>query len=280
MQWPFFQVNVFSLDPLKGNPLAVVRLDSPLPPERMQDVARWTNLSETVFLERSNVADYKARIFTSQQEIPFAGHPSIGALFAALAWGLCPPGRARYLQECLAGQVELKALGPSDYMVRMPEPSFPPLKPNHQKLASLLLKREASEALVVDLGPKWLVLPVSSANALYDEAPAISEITALSLELSVTGLTLFWQDPETGQVELRSFAPTSGVDEDPVCGSGIGAVAAYLHQMNRLDERRAYKAVQGKALERQGEANVEFTEGGIWVGGRVQVVIDGKIEGL
>ncbi|MDT8448300.1 MAG: PhzF family phenazine biosynthesis protein [bacterium] len=279
MKWPYLQVNVFSLDPLKGNPLAVIRPQVSLDSQRMQDFARWTNLSETVFIEPSEVADYKIRLFTPQQEIPFAGHPSLGALYCALAWGMATAGRERYLQECAAGQVELKALGPSDYIVRMPEAHIRPLKPVQERLMRKLLRRELATGLVVELGPKWLVSEVESLEVLYQKSPAPSEVSALSLECGVSGLTLFYRDAE-GNVELRSFAPTAGVIEDPVCGSGNGAVAAYLREKGVIQAGSRYQARQGQALGREGEVAIELTEGGIWVGGRVQAVIEGEVEGL
>jgi PhzF family phenazine biosynthesis protein len=80
----FSQVNVFSTDPLGGNPLAVVHAADGLSEERMAALARWTNLSETTFLLRPTDpgADYFVRIFTPARELPFAGHPTLGSCHA------------------------------------------------------------------------------------------------------------------------------------------------------------------------------------------------------
>ena len=86
---PFTQVNVFSADPLGGNPLAVVHAAEGLSEAQMAALARWTNLSETTFLlpPTDSGADYCVRIFTPGGELPFAGHPTLGSCYAWLAAG-------------------------------------------------------------------------------------------------------------------------------------------------------------------------------------------------
>ena len=87
MRRRFTQVDVFGRRALHGNPLAVVHDADDLSTDAMQQLARWTNLSETVFLSGPTVdgADYAVRIFTLAGELPFAGHPTLGAAHAWLA---------------------------------------------------------------------------------------------------------------------------------------------------------------------------------------------------
>lgn len=85
----FKQVDVFPNEAFKGNPVAVIFDADDLTSEQMKDIASWTNLSETTFVckpEDEN-ADYKLRIFTPNNELPFAGHPTIGSSFAILQNG-------------------------------------------------------------------------------------------------------------------------------------------------------------------------------------------------
>lgn len=93
----FSQVDVFSSVPFRGNPLAVVHDADGLPDDEMAAIARWTNLSETAFLlePTSAGADYRVRIFTPSSELPFAGHPTLGACAAWHSAGGRPrvPGR-------------------------------------------------------------------------------------------------------------------------------------------------------------------------------------------
>ena len=89
MKRSFRQVNVFSSDPLLGNPLAVVHAADGLSEEQMAAFARWTHLSETTYLltPTDAAADYRVRIFTPGGELPFAGHPTLGSCHAWIAAG-------------------------------------------------------------------------------------------------------------------------------------------------------------------------------------------------
>ncbi|HZX80681.1 MAG TPA: PhzF family phenazine biosynthesis isomerase, partial [Lysobacter sp.] len=102
----FLQLDVFADRPGAGNPLAVVVDADGLDTAAMQAFANWTNLSETIFLlPPGDGADYRVRIFTPRQELPFAGHPSVGAAWAAIEAGLVDADRASIVQDCAAGRL-------------------------------------------------------------------------------------------------------------------------------------------------------------------------------
>ena len=90
MKRRFLELDVFASAPGRGNPLAVVIDSSGLDGPAMQSIAAWLNLSETTFVQPATQpgADYRVRIFTPRQELPFAGHPSVGTAHSALACGL------------------------------------------------------------------------------------------------------------------------------------------------------------------------------------------------
>ncbi|MEJ7703944.1 MAG: PhzF family phenazine biosynthesis isomerase [Geodermatophilaceae bacterium] len=98
-------VDVFTDVAFTGNPLAVVLDADDLSTEQMQALAREFNLSETAFPLPSTVADYRLRIFTPQAELPFAGHPSIGAAHTLARLGRLTAGPV--VQECGAGLLPL-----------------------------------------------------------------------------------------------------------------------------------------------------------------------------
>ena len=106
--YPFSQVDVFGSRSLAGNPVAVVHDATGLDDARMAELARWTNLSETTFLLPPEVpgADYRLRIFTPSAELPFAGHPSVGAAHTLVRTGRLPAGTLR--QECGAGVLDVE----------------------------------------------------------------------------------------------------------------------------------------------------------------------------
>lgn len=97
-----------------GNPLAVVHDADDLTDAQLAAIASWTNLSETTFLLRPTMpgADYRIRIFTTETELPFAGHPTLGSAHAWLAAGGTACVVGRIVQECGAGLVPVRLEGP------------------------------------------------------------------------------------------------------------------------------------------------------------------------
>ena len=110
MRRRFTQVDVFGDGGITGNPLAVVHDATGLGGAAMQEFAAWTNLSETTFLLPPTTpgADYRVRIFTVTEELPFAGHPTLGSASAWLAAGGRPLDAGTVVQECAAGLVRVR----------------------------------------------------------------------------------------------------------------------------------------------------------------------------
>jgi PhzF family phenazine biosynthesis protein len=96
---PFKQVGVFTLKPFLGDPVAVVIGATGLATQAMQRIAAWTNLSETTFVlpPSSQRGDYRLRIFTPKQELPFAGHPTVGSAPAVMESGFVLPDPYPYI---------------------------------------------------------------------------------------------------------------------------------------------------------------------------------------
>src|SRR6476661_8900266 len=108
----YLQLDVFAQSPGAGNPLGVVFDAAGMDAASMQAFAAWTNLSETIFLlPPQSAADYRVRIFTPRQELPFAGHPSVGAAWAAVEGGLVSAREGALVQECAAGLLPVRVDG-------------------------------------------------------------------------------------------------------------------------------------------------------------------------
>ena len=160
---PFKQVDVFTDKPFYGNPVAVVIGAQDLGAAAMQRIAAWTNLSETTFLLPATQAgaSYKLRIFTPRQELPFAGHPTVGSAHAALESGFAKLVDGRLRQECGAGVLDL-TVEESRIYVRAPVPKV------HAVEAPLFGK---AQALRVDVGPVWIVVDMGKAQAVDELVP-------------------------------------------------------------------------------------------------------------
>ena len=278
---PFLQVDVFTRTPFLGNPVAVVLDADDLDAAQMQRIARWTNLSETTFVQRATdpEADYRLRIFTPQAELPFAGHPTLGSAHALLTAGRVTARAGRLVQQCTAGRVSIRVdPASSGLWLRMPPARITPLADDDQRLLARIVGGPlATPARCIDVGPRWIVAAHGTVETLLRAAPDPAALSALSERLHVTGLTLFSVPDETdaaAPLEVRSWAPAHGVPEDPVCGSGNGAVAAYRATLGTV---RPYQARQGRAIGRDGTVRIDYREDGIEVGGDAVVCVRGEL---
>jgi PhzF family phenazine biosynthesis protein len=257
---PFKQVDVFTQKPFFGNPVAVVLSAEKLSNADMQQIAAWTNLSETTFVlpPSSAGADYRLRIFTPKQELPFAGHPTIGSAHAVVESGIAAPQGGRLRQECLAGVIQLdieSTPGGARIFLHVPQAKVSDLAQNHTRrlMAALgVAGDEPSGPLRIDVGVVWLIADLGDSATVASLNPKLDELQTLSGETQAAGITVFGRaSNDTAQLHVRSFAPVLGVAEDPVCGSGNASVAAYLVQTGLIREIGSdYTARQGMAVGR------------------------------
>ncbi len=282
-------VDVFTSRPLAGNPVAVVFDADHLATETMQAIANWTNLSETTFVltPTTQAADYRLRIFTPRSELPFAGHPTLGSAHAILEAG-CATLRqgGRLVQQCDIGLVDVTVGDGADGRLltfALPSAQVKPLPgADAAELALILgskLTHENAPA-IVNVGPVWVVLPMTDAAAVLDLKPDFARLAAFERRLGVTGLTVFGRYPQGDvDIEVRAFAPSCGVEEDPVCGSGNASVAAYQWERGLLPVGgTAYVAAQGRRVGRNGRVKVHVgADGQVRVGGSCITCVDGQL---
>jgi PhzF family phenazine biosynthesis protein len=279
----FKQVDVFTAVPFRGNPVAVVLEAEGLSGEQMQRIAGWTNLSETTFVLPPGApsADYRLRIFTPRAELPFAGHPTIGSAHAILEAGIVTPKNGSLRQECGAGILDLRADGERIW-VKAPPRRVTALDPARgPDLEHVLDTVPVSPALVVDVGPIWLVADLGSAQTVARLAPEMGALGRFTDSVGATGITVFGaaSDGATA-LHVRSFAPAHGVPEDPVCGSGNISVAAFIAARGLVARYGAsYRARQGMQLGRDGQVSIRIAEGGaaIELGGQAVTCVDGTL---
>ena len=275
-------VDVFTAQPLLGNPVAVVLDAEGLDGATMQQIARWTNLSETTFVlpPTRPEADYRLRIFTPGSELPFAGHPTLGSAHAVIESGRAFPRDGRLVQECGAGLISIAVSG-STRVLTLPAAHVTDLAPEDvNELEAILgapVNRVAAPALV-DVGPVWIVAQLASAEAVLAMQPDLARSAAFERRLHATGVTVFGAyDAGDARIEVRSFAPSCGVGEDPVCGSGNGAVAVFQRVRGLLPATHsAYVATQGQCVGRRGRVSISVAgDGSVTVGGECVTVLDG-----
>lgn len=275
----FKQVDVFTRVPFSGNPVAVVLEGEGLSTRQMQGIAAWTNLSETTFVlpPSSTAADYLLRIFTPRMELPFAGHPTIGSAHAVLEAGIVNAKSGRLRQECGAGILDLQVEGNTIWLDSPAATETPLIDSDFKVLEASLRARTQGTPRIINIGPRWLVAELASADAVAALAPDMQIMTDLSNRLSMGGVTVYGASAD-GQsaLHVRSFAPAHGIPEDPVCGSGNISVAAYLvntGQTGRVGS--SYVARQGMQLGRDGRVSVRIEGEKIFLGGSAVTCIEG-----
>jgi PhzF family phenazine biosynthesis protein len=270
----FTQVDVFSDTPYLGNALAVVIDGEGLSTEDMQRIARWTNLSETTFLlpPGSPEADYRVRIFTPDQELPFAGHPTLGSCHAWLEAGGEPRTKGQVVQECEAGLVTLRI---TDDGLAFEAPPLVRSGPVDEGLlggvaAALGVERgDIVAAEWVDNGPGWIGVLLADAERVLALRPGTMP--------QAVGVAGPYPEGSECAFEVRAFFPQHGATiEDPVTGSLNASLGQWLLGSGRA--RAPYIASQGTVIGRRGRVRISADyDGRVWVGGAVTTCVTGGL---
>jgi len=269
------QVDVFTADRYRGNPVAVVLDGTGLSTEEMQRFAHWMNLSETTFVfpPSDAGADYRVRIFTPVAELPFAGHPTLGTCHAWLAAGRAPRQAGTIVQECGAGLVTLRQTENGLAFAAPPLLRDGPVDEELLgRIASILRIDRAGivDASWADNGPGWVAVLLTSAEEVLVVRPGVTD-----LDLGLVGP----YPPGSPQAfEVRAFFPKDGATtEDPVTGSLNAALAPWLLRTGRV--RAPYVVSQGTALGRAGRVYISRDrDGTIWVAGGTVTCITGQAD--
>lgn len=251
-------VDVFSDRPLAGNALCVV-LD-PCPPERMQAVAREVNLSETTFVTARHDDGYEVRIFTPYDELPFAGHPSLGT-----AW-TCGPGS---WTQVTAGARLVIDVDEGGAVMAQPDPVF---EEREVGAAVAAVGLRGGVGLWRGTAGGLTHLYLATDEPIGELAPDFNAVGSLAAGVGASTLTVFRRiDDRT--VHVRAFGPHTGIPEDPGTGSAAGPVGvlARRHFGTAVD----ITVRQGDEIGRRCRIEVHAEDGSVRVGGRVSACAEG-----
>ena len=282
----YLQLDVFCTRAGAGNPLGVVLDSEGLDSQDMQAIAAWLNLSETVFLlPPDDGASYRIRIFTPRCELPFAGHPSVGAAWAALTCGRAQPRDGLLIQQCAAGRLPVRVSGPPQApLIALASPP-PRRRPDHPGAVPAQLRALAADGHAPELwdnGPRWWLLPARDAASLRALVADMAALRDWSIATAATGVALFAPEPcPAHALVVRAFCPADAPDvpEDPVTGSANALIAAWLRERAQLPGTDGcYVASQGREVGRDGQVQLRVeAQGDIWIGGQVQRVIQANL---
>ena len=279
-------VDVFAETRYAGNQLAVVRDCASLSADAMQTIAREMNFSETTFVIDESPTRAKVRIFTPEQELPFAGHPTIGT-----AWVLAhrrdtegsDPSVSRYCLELAAGNVGVTFDGAGG--IAWMSPPKPKLGERFAiERAAKLIGLTPDDVLkdlppqFVSIGPEFVFIGVRDLQALkrarLDE-PCFRSCLVEGLPFHSVFLFTPHAYSADADYAARLFFDANGIREDPATGSANSGLAAYLHA--HLKRPIDVIVEQGFEIKRPSRLYLQADGKTLRVGGRVQAVSEGKL---
>ena len=291
----YITLDVFTARPFGGNPLAVIADGRGLDAAAMLQIAGEFNLSETVFLlpPEDSANDACMRIFTPQVELPFAGHPNVGAA-VAVAMGVGPFGRAGARQVRFEERLGLVCLD-LDYDGDMPvgawlaAPSAPLIG---GKVAADLIERAAGLAAgavcsdshapcLVEMGPTFAIAELADSEAVSAARPQPGAFGPAADGLLEAILVLYRRDGNG--LHVRVFGPLAGVPEDPATGSANLALGGLLAaRAPGADVRLDLAVRQGGEIRRPSQLRVQAVkQGGVVqpprIHGRAVQVSEGRL---
>lgn len=236
--------DVFTDTPLQGNPVAVFTDASRIPTEKMQQIAREMNLSETVFvLPPQDEADIRVRIFTPVNELPFAGHPTLGT---AIILGKQTNGDLLRI-ETAAGVIPFtfKRDGARiDATMRQPIPSWQPYEHAAFLLSALGISAEVRNVDAYRNGPRHVYVACDGVEQLEAIQPDLRMLAKLP-DMAAICFAEFGQ-----RWRMRMFSPAYGVAEDAATGSAAGPLAVHLIRCGKLSFGQQIEIHQGVEMGR------------------------------
>jgi trans-2,3-dihydro-3-hydroxyanthranilate isomerase len=282
----FQQIDVFAEKAFEGNPLAVFPDAAELNAKQMQLIAREMNLSESAFVTQCDDDSYKVRIFTPAEEMPFAGHPTLGTAWALRQLGMLKADEVT--QTAKAGQT---TVGFEEDVVwaERPGSSQPDIETTHPQALSMIASSvgltEAEMGLeareigrsgrlrpaLASIGLEHLLVPVRDLAALERARPA--DVVLFGAALGMYCFTA----AGAGRIRARGFFPAVQVAEDPGTGSAVGALGVYLaDRVGAMD----CEVHQGVEMEKPCRILLKAQRSRAAFGGRCRLVFTGRLEEL
>ena len=287
----FHIVDVFAEEKYAGNQLAVFRNVETLPDAEMQKIAREMNFSETTFIlsDRQRDGGYDVRIFTPGEEVPFAGHPTLGTA--------CVIGREiikkpvdRINLNLKVGQIPVTFGEDGEREIlwmKQRTPDFGPTVEAEEMAGILGLNPEQIDTRFpvqeVSTGLWFVIVPLVGLEAVQRARVARDAYFDFIRDRRAKGILVFC--PETydrrNDLNVRVFVPYYGIEEDPATGSGNGCLAGYLVEHRYFDAGPIdLRAEQGCEIGRPSlihhRAREEADGIDVHIGGKVVAVAKGQ----
>lgn len=228
-----YTINAFAKTIAGGNPAGIIMDAEQLSENDMKMIAGILGYSETAFVLKSDVADFKLRFFTPSEEVDLCGHATIGTFTALLSKDMIKPGK--YTQETKAGVLRIEVKNDSTVMMNQTTPQFYEMIDAEEIADSLNISVETiNKSLpiqIVTTGLRDIMVPMKDMNALNGIEPDYNKVSKLSKKYNVVGYHMFSLDSlYHSNAHCRNLAPLYNIPEESATGTSNGALACYLYK--------------------------------------------------
>ncbi len=288
MSNPLFVVDVFAESKYEGNQLAVIIDNQTLSSEKMQKIAREMNFSETTYIKKYDLSKkiFSVRIFTPYQELPFAGHPTLGTAFVCRNM-LIKSEISSLTLELKAGLIPVEFKESGDHTILWMKQLNPKFGGVHkiEDFSGILNLNESDfdtkfPIQEVSTGVWFFIIPLKTKNALKRMKLNVDKLSSISKD-QVKWPFIFCPEPENKNNHLKARMVT-GWTEDPATGSASGCLAGYLVKHRYFDSDNIdIRVEQGSEVGRPSLLYLKASKMGdeidVRVGGKVVLVAKGEL---
>jgi PhzF family phenazine biosynthesis protein len=279
MKLDLYRVSAFESNNAGGNPAGVILEADTLTESEMLSIAEEVGFSETAFVMKSSIADFKVRFFTPVDEVDLCGHATIATFNLLRDLGAINKGE--FFQETKAGILKLDI---QDEIVFMEQklPIFGEIIDKKELINCFDLDEEdivdSMPIQVVSTGLRDIILPIRNLGILSNMKANSDLITSISERFDVVGIHAFSIESIDGaDAHTRNFAPRYGIDEESATGTSNGALACYLLQHSNISKDGRFKFEQGYSMGSPSKiyANLYIVNGvieSVYVGGSARKI--------
>lgn len=246
-----------------GNPAGVVLNADALSEDDMKKVAGIIGFSETAFVMKSGLADFKVRFFTPKDEVDICGHATIATFSTLLSLGFINAGT--YLQETKAGVLGVEIKEDLSIMMNQNTPSYYQTIEKQEIADSLNITiSEMIEELpiqIVSTGLRDIIIPIKTIDIINDIRPDFEKVSMISRKYNAIGYHIFTLESLNGaSAYCRNLAPLYAIPEESATGTSNGALVCYLYKYNKISSDQAFHTIieQGYSMGKPSEIIVSL----------------------
>lgn len=230
----------------------------------MKKIAGIIGFSETAFVMKSDLADFKVRFFTPNEEVDLCSHATIATFYALSNLGYIKPGE--YSQETKAGVLNVEVKEDLSIMMEQNTPSYFEIIDKKKIADSLnIIIKEILDDLpvqIVSTGLRDILIPVKNIEILNSINPDFKKVAEISSKYNAIGYHIFTLESLYGSIShCRNLAPLYGIPEESATGTSNGALSCYLFKYGKINADQAGHIVieQGYSMEKPSEIIVSLT---------------------